>query len=226
MTTAPHNDRNNRMILGLIAGLPLTMILAASWLWYFVIEGDLDLLGAIGTANHGTLIQPPRQIQSYAFRDDVGALFRWQDLEPRWTMVVANQGATCDGACEARLYVTRQIHIALGKEFNKVRRVYIGDTPIKDTRVTPLKPRPTGWPNDVAPGPLGPYVANAHIGLVALATEPDTLLALFSSLADNPAQWYLVDPAGWVMMRYPDELDYKKVIADLKFLLKNAGELQ
>mgnify|MGYP000870404729 CR=1 FL=1 len=226
MTSATRNDRNNRMILGLIAGLPLTMILAASWLWYFVIEGDLDLIGAIGTANHGTLIQPPRQIQPYTFEDDVGAAFQWRDLEPRWTMVVANRGATCDGACEARLYVTRQIHIALGKEFNKVRRVYIGDTPIGEARIVPLMPRPTGWPTDVAPGALGTYLAEGHVGLVALATEPDNFSTLFPTLADSPEQWYLVDPAGWVMMRYPDALDYKKVIADLKFLLKNSGELQ
>jgi hypothetical protein len=28
--------RKNRMMLLLIAGIPVTMILAASWLWYFV----------------------------------------------------------------------------------------------------------------------------------------------------------------------------------------------
>ncbi len=226
MTSASRSDRNNRMILSLIAGLPLTMILAASWLWYFVIEGDLDLLGAIGTANHGTLVQPPRQIQSYTFNDELGALFQWQDLEPRWTMVIANRGTVCDGACEGRLYVTRQIHIALGKEFKKVRRVYIGDTPISDTRVTPLLPRPLGWPDDVTDGALDAYLADDHVGLVALSTAPETFLTLFPTLNDSPAKWYLVDPAGWVMMHYPDTLDYKKVIADLKFLLKNSGELQ
>ena len=33
---------NNRLVLLLIAGIPVTMILAASWLWYFVVEGDLE----------------------------------------------------------------------------------------------------------------------------------------------------------------------------------------
>ena len=42
----------------LIAGIPLTMILAATWLWYFVVRGDLDLVCALGTANQGTLVQP------------------------------------------------------------------------------------------------------------------------------------------------------------------------
>jgi len=32
-----------------------------------------------------------------------------------------------------------------------------------------------------------------------------------------------LEPAGWVMMHFGDDLDYKAVIADLKFLLKNSG---
>ena len=54
------NRNNGRIILLLIAGLPVTMILAASWLWFFVQRGDIDLIGAIGTANNGeySLIQP------------------------------------------------------------------------------------------------------------------------------------------------------------------------
>ena len=38
-----------------------------------------------------------------------------------------------------------------------------------------------------------------------------------------PNSWYLVDPSGWVMMRYSTEVNYKDVIGDLKFLLKNSG---
>ena len=56
------NRTNNRMVLLLIAGIPVTMILGATWLWYFVVRGDLDLVGALGTANRGALVQPPRQI--------------------------------------------------------------------------------------------------------------------------------------------------------------------
>ena len=44
---------NNRMVLLLIAGVPLIMILSATWLWYFVVRGDLDLVGTLGTANRG-----------------------------------------------------------------------------------------------------------------------------------------------------------------------------
>mgnify|MGYP000052885958 CR=1 FL=1 len=63
MTSQSEKPGQGRAVLLLIAGIPLTMMLAASWLWYFVVEGDLNLVGAIGTANNGTLISPPRELQ-------------------------------------------------------------------------------------------------------------------------------------------------------------------
>ncbi len=53
MTTDINQTRNNRLVLLMIAGIPLTMILAATWLWYFVVQGDLDIVGRLGTANAG-----------------------------------------------------------------------------------------------------------------------------------------------------------------------------
>jgi hypothetical protein len=46
---------------------------------------------------------------------------------------------------------------------------------------------------------------------------------LFPEQQGDPTTWYLVDPAGWVMMAYDNQVPYKDVIADLKFLLKNSG---
>ena len=46
---------------------------------------------------------------------------------------------------------------------------------------------------------------------------------LFSEYRGQPSSWYLVDPAGWIMMSYNEDISYKDVIADLKFLLKNSG---
>ena len=83
MTSQSEKPGQGRAVLLLIVGIPLTMMLAASWLWYFVVEGDLNLVGAIGTANNGTLISPPRELQQVEFSDDAGRPFRWDDLEPR-----------------------------------------------------------------------------------------------------------------------------------------------
>ena len=216
-------DGQGRTVVALIAGIPLTIILAASWLWYFVAQGDLDLIGAIGTANNGVLINPPRQLRETPLTDDAGARFAWEDLEPRWTMVVPNTGAVCDSACERRLYFTRQIHIALGRDFKRVQRVMINDQPLTAMTVEQPSEIPDGWPKGLTGTDLKEFLQVGHQGLVALSTDQQTLAGLFPERDTQAGQWYLVDPAGWIMMRFDDSLDYKAVLSDLKFLLKNSG---
>jgi hypothetical protein len=90
------------------------VILAASWMWYFVVNGELDIVGALGTANRGELVQPPRQALDAGWTSPDGTAFA---LAPaaRWTLVIPQAQARCAEACERRLYEVRQIHMALGK---------------------------------------------------------------------------------------------------------------
>ena len=221
--SSSHAESQSRLILLLIAGTPVVIILAASWLWYFVIQGNLDLVGSIGTSNNGKLVTPPRQIEQVSFRDDTGVPFVWADLERRWTMVIVNRGQECDAACERRLYFTRQVHIALGKEFNRVQRIFINDRPIASSTVAVPEGDLPGWPKQLQGDSLAEYLTIAHQGLVPLTVSSDAVLAQFPELEENTAQWFLIDPAGWIMMSFDDSLDYKAVMADLKFLLKHSG---
>jgi hypothetical protein len=217
MSSSPATG-NSRLPLLLIAGTPLVVVLAASWLWYFVIQGNLDLVTTLGTSNNGALITPPRQIRAAMFTDDVGAAFAWQDLDPRWTIVMVNRGSTCNDACQRRLYFTRQVHIALGKEFNRVQRVLVTDTATEAVLLS--------GPASQNHAQLARHLESQHQGLVPLVVGGDAMVSHFPEITDSDAQWFLVDPAGWVMMRFGDELDYKAVISDLKFLLKNSGGAQ
>jgi hypothetical protein len=211
---------NNRLVLLMIAGIPLTMILMASWLWYFVVRGDLDLVGMLGTANRGTLVEPPRQLDDVDLFEQTGAPIKYADLERRWTMLVPQGAGGCDKACEERLYLTRQIHIAMGKEFNRLRRLFVSEEPVADidlafTELSDDRP---------APPDFARLLADQHRGLKALRLETGAYERLFAEHAADPTTWYLVDPAGWIMMSYNGEVSYKDVIADLKFLLKNSSE--
>lgn len=210
---------NNRMVLLLIGGIPVTVILAATWLWFFVARGELDLVSVLGTANRGTLVQPPRQLDEHELRDESGAVVKLSDMEPRWTMVVPVTGGRCDESCEKTLYLTRQIHVAMGKEFNRLQRLYISDHSAGNTQLTVAKLSD----DHPAPGDFAQYLATEHHGLQALALSPTSYATLFPEHQADPGTWYLMDPAGWVMMSYNDEVSYKDVIADLKFLLKNSG---
>jgi hypothetical protein len=211
---------NNRMVLLLVAGIPVTMILGATWLWFFVVRGDLDLVGSLGTANRGTLVQPPRQMDEATLLAPDGNAFVYANAEPRWTMVVPAVGGRCDSICENNLYLTRQIHVALGKDFNRLRRVYASETGPSDTVLTAQELSD----KHPAPASFEEFLAQEHQGLQSLVLAPGGFDQLFAEAAVDSSTWYLVDPAGWVMMSYNRDLTYKDVITDLKFLLKNSGD--
>lgn len=214
------NRTNNRMVLLLIAGIPVTMILGATWLWYFVVRGDLDLVGTLGTANRGALVQPPRQIDEADVREPNGSDFKYLNLEPKWTMVIPGAAGRCDADCESTLYLTKQIHTAMGKEYNRLRRIYVSETGPSETRLSVQElsdKRP-------APASFATFLAQEHRGLKPLVLDAGGMDALFAEYRTDPARWYLVDPSGWVMMSYNRDNSYKDVIADLKFLMKNSGD--
>ena len=216
-TTAPSQRRRARVVLILIVGIPLSMMLGATALWWAVEQGHVDVLGSVGTANHGELIDPPRSVSDVVFQHEGVADTLWQDLPAKWRLLVVQRGDECDAICQQQLYQTRQIHIALGKNFNRVGRVVLSDTAPTAVTVTPEAKR--GSPATS----LSDWLAQEHVGMTALTVPSDRLSALTPEVLASPAQWYVVDPAGWIMMRVSDELYYKDVISDLRFLLKHSG---
>jgi hypothetical protein len=219
--TNTHPATGNRMILLLIGGIPVTMILAATWLWFFVARGDLDLVGVLGTANRGTLVQPPRQLYEQDLRAGSGEPVAVPGSESRWAMVIPVARGRCDEACEQRLYETRQIHLAMGKEFNRLHRLYISDHSAASIELA-VQSLSDGRPAPAA-GDFAAYLASEHGDLRAVTVSAERFHSLFPEQAADPSTWYLADPAGWVMMSYNKDVPYKDVISDLKFLLKNSG---
>tara|TARA_E500000081_G_C6118806_1_gene346669 strand:+ start:236 stop:874 length:639 start_codon:yes stop_codon:yes gene_type:complete len=206
------DQRGGRAILLLIAGLPVTMILAATWLWYFVERGDIDIVGALGTANSGVILSEPANIKSRAFTATDGTDTSLDQLEPKWTFMIVQQGDVCDVQCNELLYLTRQIRIAIGRDFNRIQRVLIVDTPAAQMVSTE--------DSSEASSPLLAALDKEHSDLQVWLADGQPVIP--ERHVDGFA-WYLVDPSGWVMMRYAAQVNYKDVISDLKFLLKNAG---
>jgi hypothetical protein len=219
--TGKNPIKRNRMILLLIGGIPVIVVLVATWLWFFVVRGDIDLVAILGTANRGELVQPPRQLEGLALYDESGTTIKFADMEPRWSMVVPAPAGRCDEACEKSLYTTRQIHVAMGKYFNDLRRFFISEESAENTELV-VQELSDGHPAP-AEGSFSEYLQAEHRGLQALTLSPADYNALFQERAADASTWYLVDPAGWVMMSYNEEVSYKDVIADLKFLIKNSG---
>ena len=209
--------KSNRLIFLSIVGIPVTIVLAATWLWYFVARGDLDLVSILGTANNGSLVQPPRLLDESKLVMPGGAVV--SELSSQWTFLIPG-GASCDKKCEQLLYLTRQIHQAMGKNLARIRRFYVTDTAVADTgfKVVQLSDeRP-------APAEFSQYLALEQRGLTTFTVSGENHAALFTEYSSNPTTWYLVDPAGWIMMSYNSDVSYKDIMADLNFLLKNSSE--
>ncbi len=204
--------QKNRMALLLIAGTPVIIILASTWLWYYVASGRLDLVGVLGTANKGSLLSPPVAIADLGVRNEAGQAFQAQAGQPLWRIMVVGSDS-CDEACAHLVYYTRQIHTAMGKYTNRIERVFLAE--------------------GAAPGdnPLGTLAGDyPKLNLLYTSAPAGQTLREASARAaagggnEAPAPaYFVVDPQGWVILGYTAEADGKDIMADLKFLLKNSS---
>lgn len=216
--TETSNRGGGRAILLLIAGLPVTMILASTWLWFFVERGEIDIVGVLGTANSGELLPEPMNIRALEFEASDGTSVSLSSIEPKWTLLLVNDGSTCDAVCDELLYLTRQIRIAIGRDYQRTQRLLVVDTPIAGIQAIGEAAGSAGATDGQAA--LGSELEREHADLMVWRRENQAVVPEGQLQANA---WYLVDPSGWVMMRYSADVNYKDVIGDLKFLLKNSG---
>ena len=150
-----------------------------------------------GTVNHGTLVQPVRSVTAASLRLADGTEIDPGYLSGRWTLVHVIDGA-CARSCIAALARSRQVQRALGDDMQRVQLLLVLAGPVDAP------------PVDMPPG-------------VTLAVASSDWLASFSFADATPGQGpgiYLVDPQGYLMMRYPRDVDRRGLLADLERLLK------
>jgi hypothetical protein len=151
----------------------------ASYFTYYVLRPE-------GRRNFGQLIDPQHPLPELVARDLGGAAVNLRSLKGQWLLLTVAGGA-CDDACSKHLYLQRQLRESVGKEKERVDRVWL----INDDQPVPDK--------------LLPALAGATV----LRVPPDQLAAWLQAapgqrLADH---LYLVDPLGNWMMRFPPSLD-------------------
>ena len=167
----------------------------ASYLSYYVIKPQ-------GRTNHGTLITPPRPMAATAgltFTDLQGQVVTPRALQGQW-LLVSVAGGACDAMCERQLYLQRQLREALGRDKDRVDRVWLIPDQAK-VRTALLPALAQAWTLRVEASRLSQWL------------QPDVGQTLGSHL-------YLVDPKGDWMMRFPADADPARVKKDLMRLLK------
>jgi hypothetical protein len=149
-----------------------------------------------GTTEHGELFQPARPTPEVAMTLP-GEADRSVPLRGKWTLIYVGDGG-CDAACRQALVEMRQVRRALGRDMDRVQRLFVV----------------TAGSADAA------FLAREHPGVGVLAGGPDVaaLAGVIGVVA--PGDIVLADPLGNLVMRYPAGTGMKGIHGDLKHLLK------
>jgi len=158
----------------------------AAWLAYFVWQPQ-------SRSNYGELIEP-RPLPDLEMRLLDGKPFRLSQLRGRWVLLQIDSAA-CGDACRKKLVYMRQARLALGRDAERVERVWLID-------------------DAAAPDPA---LLREHEGLKVARAPREALIDTFPSAT---AHIYLVDPLGSVMLRFPGDPDGRRMLRDLARLLR------
>lgn len=170
----------------------------ASYLAFFVVKPD-------ARSNYGSLIQPMRSLPALDLRTLDGRPVPARSLRGQWLLVAVGP-STCVDACEQRLYAQRQLREMLGRERDRLDKLWL----VTDD-------------GDVRPALRAAVEAVPEVTVLRYPRE-----ALAQWLAPEAGRaledhLYVVDPMGEWMMRFPVDFDPNKVKRDLERLLRASG---
>ena len=195
----PAQAADSRTTTGRVKMLLVLLICAApvivSYLMYFVVKPS-------GRSNYGTLVSPTRALPALQLQQLDGSVLDARSLRGQW-LLVALGPAACTGACEQRLYAQRQLREMLGRERDRLDKVWL---------ITDGGTLPAALQQAVRAGPALTAL-RADSAAIAQWLAPE----LGRQLEDH---LYLVDPMGEWMMRFPAQADPARVKRDLDRVLR------
>ena len=143
--------------------------------------------------NSGKLIVPPLEFALLGADTE-------EILEGKWALLVMG-GNQCSESCKQQLYYIRQTHIALGKNADRLQRMYISTQGELGSSFEALR-------------------SEQYPHLKVLLLDEGNVAAVFGKDWQQEQQIYLVDPLGNIMMVYTAETLGQPMLKDLKLLLK------
>lgn len=180
--------RSGRKILLLIAAVFFGPLLIAAWM-YFNGGG----LAPSGRTNHGVLLEPIVNVDEELPDSSLQSL-----RAEHWQLLYANAGS-CEADCRDSLYTIRQLRLMLGKEMDRVSRIFLhGET---------------------APDKV--FLSEEHPGLILLQDRAlGQLLAAKKPAELQTGGYYLIDPYGNLVMYFTPDLEPRDIVSDIKRLLR------
>lgn len=178
--------KSGRLQFLLIAAVFFGPLLGAAWLYY---QGDV--LQPDERANHGALLEP---------------IVNLRDVVPgsaipdnrSWLLLYADDGV-CGDSCQNALYALRQSRLMLGKEMDRVERVFLHGAQAPDTLL----------------------ITDEHKGLITL--QDAALRAVLDNKKPGTLDaggYYLIDPHGNLVLYFSPDINPRDMVDDIKRLLK------
>jgi len=144
------------------------------------------------TKNVGELLQPPIDLSAKTLRRADGSAYAWEPAQNRWRLLVAAPEG-CATACGKVLDELHRLWLTQGRKADSLDVLWMGEVPAAGPRFRRL---------------------------VALQSDAAVLAALPDRGRADAVPLYVVDPGGFVALRYPAGFDPAGVKKDLGKLIK------
>ena len=182
------------LIAMIIFGTPF-LVISLSTIWHYA------GLRPKATVNYGTMINPPVDLGSLELELDYQPL-NIDSMERKW-MIIHFIDERCNEACLEAFYFSRQINTAIGREKDRVKRFYVASSNTNE-KIKKL------------------FQDETNLTAIS-AKNLDLLRKKMVEAGINPfvqPGFFLADPLGNIILSYQGDIDPKKILSDIKKLLR------
>ncbi len=187
----------NRLIFLLVVALFVIPFIAAYWFY-----GKTEETKVWRTTNRGLLIRPAQPLQEFSLISHSGEKYNLEKMLGSWALVFVPSNP-CNEACKKNIYHMRQIWVSLGRNANRVRRFVL------------LR-------SDNEKQNLERFLVNYPQTIVLVDSDRQFIRQLESATQTDEPVIMLLDPVGNLMMAFPQSMDPRDILRDLKKLLKSS----
>ena len=171
----------------LIASVFFGPLAVATWMYYG------GYFQPEGRTNHGSLLEPIINVA-----EEVPGSIVASSGDGYWVLIYTDD-SECAESCKDALYTIRQSQKMLGKEMDRLLRVFLHGE----------------WSPDTV------FLADEHAGLIALRDDSvSTLLNNKKPAKLSAGGYFLMDPLGNLVMYFEPDMDPSDMVDDIKRLLK------
>lgn len=183
---------------GRIKFLLIVFIFTVPFVISYYLSKDYHAGGELQTSNYGSFINPIVELSQSTFDDYSGENLNVNQHLTKWSLIY-RMPENCSQRCSDEIYLIRQVNIALGKDMNRLERVIVLNQTVPSSEVDDLVIK---YPN-----------------AIVVKNNSSTFINEINKITDRYVL-LLTDPLGNVILGYDEGFEGKKLLKDIKKLLK------